>query len=158
MEQELYNLLSVIVSIVTLIFTVIGLYAVYIQIRKIRETAWSNTHSKLCDQSFELLRFFSDNPNCYDYLYKGKELDENSPDRVFILLATEALANFMEHIILQKDNLPTKQWDVWRRFVYTEFKCSIVVRNFILENREWYSLELLEIADECKILYSIKSK
>ena len=108
MSQESFNLLSVIVSIASLLVTLIGLYVVYIQIRKIRETIWSNTHSKLCDQSFELLRFFSENPKTYDYFYNKKILVQDEPDRIFILYATEALANFMEHLMLQKENLPDK--------------------------------------------------
>ena len=153
MSQESFNLLSVIVSIASLLVTLIGLYGVYIQIRKIRETIWSNTHSKLCDQSFELLRFFSENPKTYDYFYNKKILVQDEPDRIFILYATEALANFMEHLMLQKENLPDKQWEVWKRFIYTTFKSSVIIRTFIQDHREWYSTDLLAIADDCKILY-----
>ena len=153
MQQGSFNLLSGIISIAALLVTIVGLVAVYVQIKKIRETLWSNTHSKLCDQSFELLRFFSENPKTYDYFYNRKILEPYETDKIFILYATEALANFMEHLILQKENLPEKQWEVWKRFIYTTFKSSIIIRVFIQDHREWYSNDLLAIADECKILY-----
>ncbi|MEP6676466.1 MAG: hypothetical protein ABJA78_14995 [Ferruginibacter sp.] len=153
MPQESFNLLSVIISVTSLLITLVGLYALYFQIKKIRESAWSNTHSKLCDQSFELLRFFSANPKTYDYFYNKKELDEKEPDRIFILYATEALANFMEHLVLQKESLPVKQWEVWKRFIYTTFEASLIIRSFIMEHKEWYSSGLIAIAEECAILY-----
>ena len=154
MDQNTYNYLSFVVSVVSLVVAAIGLFAVYIQVRKIKDATWSNTNSKLCDQSFELLKFFSQFPECYDYFYLKKPLSQDMPNRIQVLFAAEALANFMEHLILQKDNLPPKQWDVWRRFIYTSFKSSVVIGAFIQNNREWYSQELLTIADECKLLYN----
>ncbi len=153
MEQNAFNLLSAVIAIISLLITMIGLYAVYLQIQKLRESVWSNTHSKLCDQSFELLKFFSENPNTYAYFYERKVLEENAPDRIFILYASEALANFLEHLILQKENLPLKQWQVWERFIYTTFRASAVIGVFIRSNSEWYSKELLMIAEECELRY-----
>jgi hypothetical protein len=153
MNQDAFNLFSSVISIITLVITIIGLYAVYFQIRKLTETTWSNTHSKLADQSFELLKFMADYPDTYDYFYKKKLLDDKSDNRTIVLYIAEALANFMEHLVLQKENLPEKQWEVWERFIYTTFKTSIVVRNFVQENREWYSSDLLVIADKSKVLY-----
>lgn len=153
MDQAVYNSLSIYLSVITLVITIGGLYAVYFQIKKIKEAAWSNTHSKLCDQSFELLKFFSERPYTYDYFYNSKELSENDKHRVDVLYATEALANFLEHLVLQKDNLPLKQWQVWERFIYTTFKTSKVVSVFIRNHREWYSEYLLTIVDKCELLY-----
>lgn len=153
MNQENYNLITAIVAILTLMVTIVGLYAVYFQILKIRETTWSTTHSKLTDQSFELLKFMSEHPDTYDYFYKKKLLDDQSANKIIVLYIAEALANFIEHLVLQRNNMPEKQWEVWNRFIYTTFKLSIVVREFVQENREWYSSELSTIADECKVLY-----
>lgn len=153
MSQENFNFFSAVIAVISLIVTIVGLYAVYMQLKKIKETTWSNTHSKLADQSFELLKLLSDHPNTYDYFYHKKPLENNAPEKIIVLYLAEALTNFMEHLILQKPNLPQKQWEVWRRFIYTTFKSSVVLRNFIQENREWYSEDLLKIADDCKILY-----
>ena len=153
MEQETYNLLTAFTGIVALIVTIAGLYGLYIQIRKLRESVWSATHSKLCDQSLELLKFFSTIPGSYDYFYHKKTLTEDAAEKASILYATEALANFLEQLVLQKKNLPAKQWDVWERFIHTTFKYSVVVMDFIQQNREWYSTELLIIADDCKFKY-----
>ncbi|CAN5421367.1 hypothetical protein BH09BAC1_BH09BAC1_00750 [soil metagenome] len=149
MAQDAYNLASFILSIVTLLATVIGLLAVYIQIQKVKESLWSNVHSKLCDQSFELIKFFSENPNTYDYFYHNKRLDEKETEKVKILYATEIMANFLEHLLLQKENLPKKQWLVWERFIASTLSSSIIVCQFVQGKKEWYSSDLLAIVDKC---------
>lgn len=158
MDQPTFNLFYAILSCISLVATIGGLYAVYIQIVKIKETTWSNTHNKLADQSLELLKFLSQNPSTYEYFYKNKPLEQESTDKYIVLFAAEALSNFMENLLLQKNNLPDKQWAVWNRFIYTTFEYSIVVRNFIQENREWYCPELLEIADKCEALFKTRSQ
>lgn len=136
MKQDTYNLISTIISIASFVLTIAGLFIVYVQIVKIKESTWSNTHSNLCNESFELLKFFSEHPETYDYFYKRKVLEDKAKDKVIILYATEALANFLEHLTLQKGNLPARQWEVWKRFIYSTFKLSVLVRTFIQDNRD----------------------
>ncbi len=133
----------------SLVVTAVGLYAVYIQIKKVREAVWGETNGRLCDQSLELLRFLAEKPETYDYFYGGKELEEDHPNRVFILYASEAIANFLEHLALQRGNLPGQQWDTWRRFIRSTYDGSPAVRDFFKRHREWYSDELLSILDTC---------
>jgi len=134
----------------SLFVTAVGLYAVYLQIRKLRDAIWGETHGRLCDQSLELLRFLAEMPQTYDYFYTGKELENDNPDRVFVLYASEALVNFLEHLVLQRQNLPERQWATWRQFICSKYDGSPVVRAFIKEHRDWYSVELTAIADECE--------
>ena len=96
-------------SVCSFLITGIGLYAVFLQIRKLRLALWSDTNGKLCDQSLELIRFLAEKPNTYDYFYLNKPLDESDPDKAFVLYGAEALTNFMEHLVLQKDSLPPPQ-------------------------------------------------
>jgi hypothetical protein len=138
------------VSVGSLVVTAIGLYAVYVQIRKLREAVWGDTHGKLCDESLELLKFLAEKPQTYDYFYKGKELEPDHPDRVFVLYASEALVNFLEHLVLQKRNLPEPQWATWRRFICSTYESSPTVRSFLKERRDWYSEDLTAITDECE--------
>jgi len=132
----------------SLVVTGIGLCAVYVQLKKVRESVWGDTHGRLCEQSIELLRFLAEKRETYDYIYAGKELEPKNPDRVHVLFVTEAIVNFLEHLVLQKDNLPEKQWMTWRRFIVSTYAGSPVIRDFITSHREWYSEDLLLIANE----------
>lgn len=138
-----------ITAVASLIVMTVGLCFVYVQLRKLREALWSDTQSRLCDQSLEILRFLAEKPETYDYFYNGKPLTDAEPNRVFILYAAEALANFMEHLVLQKQNLPERQWLVWRRFICSTYEGSSALQEFFSHHRTWYSGELLIIVDEC---------
>jgi hypothetical protein len=130
-----------ITSVATLLVTSIGLAAVYVQIAKIRNSIWGDTHGRLCDQSLEILRFLAEEPNAYDYFYSRKVLEDNGDTelRIFTLYAAEAIANFLEHITLQQVNLPAEQWRTWQRFVISTYERSLVVQEFIEDHHEWYS-------------------
>jgi hypothetical protein len=142
------DVVAALTGVGSLLITTIGLIFVYVQIRKLRQGLWSDTQSRLCDQSLELIRFLAEKPETYDYFYQGKPLAEDEPNRVFIFYAAEALANFMEHLVLQKRNLPEQQWQVWHRFICSTYEGSSALQEFFLHHRTWYSPELLAIIDE----------
>src|SRR6476659_8876519 len=98
-------------AVLSLFVTGGGLVAVFIQIRKLREAVWGETNGRLCDQSLELLRFLAEKPDTYDFFYRGIEAGDDHPDRVFILYASETIANFIEHVALQKPTLNPGQCD-----------------------------------------------
>jgi hypothetical protein len=150
MSTEIYNSWSIALAAISLLVTALGLGGAYIQIKKLQESAWSNMHSKLCDQSFELLKFLSETPGTYDYFYNKKPLQPDEPGHAMVLYQAEALANFLEHLILQQDQLPEKQWEVWQRFISGTFDASVVVCQFITEHSDWYSPDLVGIARKCQ--------
>ncbi len=136
-------------SVGSLLVTGIGLCAVFIQLQKLRLALWSDTQGRLCDQTLEIIRFLAEKPETYDYFYRNKALEENDPNEVYILYAAEALATLMEHLTLQKANLPKPQWAVWQRFIVSQYENSSVIRDFIQSHRSWYASELLSIVDDC---------
>lgn len=136
-------------AVASLLVTASGLIAVFVQVRDVRRTLSSNTQSKLCDQSFDILRYLTDHPITYDYFYNGKLLDENDPNKVVVLYAAETLANFMEHLILQEENLPKQQWKVWQRFIRNTYENAPALQTFIKTHREWYADDLIKIVEEC---------
>jgi hypothetical protein len=83
------------------------------------------------------------------HIYAGHELESENPDRIRILYVIEAIANFLEHLVLQKPNLPKRQWTTWLRFIRSTYESSPAIREFIKSRRDWYSEELLSILDEC---------
>lgn len=139
-----YNFWEIILSSASLIFTIIGLIFVFIQIRKLKHSIWNTTHAALFSQSLELLKFLNEKSLSYQYFYENKELPKEAEEKVYILYAAKALANFLEQLLLQKDNLPKQQWRVWKKYIGSSLQCSQVLQDFILEKKEWYSKELLD--------------
>jgi hypothetical protein len=132
----------------SLLVTAIGLIALYIQIKKLRDAIWGDTNGRLCEQSFELLKFLAEKPETYDYFYVGKPLEDDHPNKVFILYACEAMANFLEHVVLQRGNLPKHQWVAWSRYIRSTYEASPAIREFIEINRDWYSDDLIKLIAE----------
>ena len=106
MDRPWTEVVEAVGSIGTLLVTAAGLFAVYVQIRKLQRSVWGETHGKLCDQSLDILKFLAEKPSAYPYFYLGKELPQDEPDRVFILYVSEAIANFLEHLVLQRKTSP----------------------------------------------------
>ena len=133
------------ISLGTLIVTVIGLVLVYFQLRGLTESIRGDTQGKLCDQSIEIIKMLADNPQTYEYFYENKELEEGSPDKVFVRYASEAIAVFVEHLVTQRRNMPSEQWHSWHRFICSTYRSSPVLREFFAEHSDWFSDELLNI-------------
>ncbi|MGH6817403.1 MAG: hypothetical protein ACREC1_01365 [Methylovirgula sp.] len=105
-----------------------GTFFVWRQIKHIERTIHSTTHERLTAESFELLKFLASVPDTYAYFYEGQPLGPEDAHREFILYATEAIVNYMEHIVAQKPNMNAEDWDVWKRFIEDAFKRAPVVR------------------------------
>jgi hypothetical protein len=141
---------SAVAAILSLIAITAGsLGLLWYQLLKLEQATWGDTHSKLYEHSLELLRFLAEKPETYDYFYNGKELAKDDPNRIFVLYASEALANFCEELVLLKDKLPKKQWEVWHRFICDTYESSPPVRDFMKDHQHWYSAELKSITDKC---------
>jgi hypothetical protein len=136
-------------ALLSLLVTAIGLFFLWYQLKKLEQATWGDTHSKVCDHSLELLRFLAEKPETYDYFYKDKELAKDDANRVLVLYASEAMTNFFEVLVLLKDNLPRKQWEVWHKFICSRYESSPPVRDFIRDHQNWYSAEVKSIADQC---------
>jgi hypothetical protein len=125
-----------------------GIFFVRQQLRQVERTIRGDTHERLTTESFEVLKFLAIQPDSYPYFYEGKKLEENYTHRVFILYAAEMLANYLEHVILQKPNMKAADWAVWKRFLCDSLKLAPTVRQQLLGPRKlWYTAELVLLAE-----------
>jgi hypothetical protein len=140
-----------IAACISVIIAIVGLVFVIVQLRQVKRAIRGNTNEMLSSQSVEILRFFAERPAIYDHFYSNKgvgqkDIDEgDSQRRVDLLCATELMANYMEHICLQKDNLPPKAWLSWRKFVLDIYQNSPVVRDFLQAHTDWYASDILDL-------------
>ena len=131
----------------TMLVAIGGIFFVLRQIKQVERTIRGTTHERLTAESFELLRFLASVPDTYAYFYEGKPLGADDENREFILYATEALVNYMDHVIAEKPNMNAKDWIVWKRFVEDTCRRAPVVRAHLNQNGAWYSPELTAILD-----------
>jgi hypothetical protein len=120
----------------------LGCLSAYSIWRTLKEMSLANQASiseRLASQSFEILRYIADDPQLYEYFYKNKELVDKGPTGTKVLCWAEIMANFLEHIFLQRPSLPDASQEAWMRYVQDHYAASRVVRDFVTEHRRWYA-------------------
>lgn len=132
----------------SLIVTVLGFVFVLYQLKQVDRTIRGETNASLCQQSIEVLNAMMSKKDCYPYFYDGKELAEDSPNRVEILILTEMVVNYLDLVALQKDNLPENVWARWRNFILDTVSFSPVVKQHLKKYHNWYSDELNQIINQ----------
>jgi hypothetical protein len=130
-------------SVATALITFGGILFVLWQIKQVDRGIRSNTNERLMNESLEILRFLAENPGNYDYFYNGKELPKEADEA--LKYATEMVANYMEHVVLQTETLPTDVREGWKKFVKDSYARSSVVREHLKKFADWYDPRLREL-------------
>ena len=134
-------------AIATVAVATAGILYVVRQIKQVERTIVGATYERLTAESIEILRFLAEEPASYPYFYEGKELEENSPHRVFVLYAVEAIANYLEHVCLQSINMTKGDWRVWDDFLVDTLRNSPTIRNHLKRRKNWYMEFLVEVSE-----------
>jgi hypothetical protein len=126
----------------------LGCLSAYSIWRSLKEMSLANQASvseRLASQSIEILKYIADDPQLYEYFYKNKPLVVETPTRTKVLCYAEIMANFLEHIFLQRPSFASQ--DAWMRYVGDHYSPSRVVREFVTEHRHWYADAFLNFID-----------
>ena len=132
------------------IVILLGSISAYSIWRTLKEMSLANQASvseRLASQSIEILKYIADDPQLYEYFYKNKPLVVETPTRTKVLCCAEIMANFLEHIFLQRPSLPSASQGAWMRYVRDHYSASRVVREFVTEQRHWYADAFLNFID-----------
>ncbi len=128
----------------------LGCLSAYSIWRTLKEMSLANQASisvRLASQSIEIPKYIADDPQLYEYFYKNKPLLVGTPTDTKVLCCTEIMANFLEHIFLQRPSLPVASQGAWMRYVRDHYSASRVVREFVTEHRHWYAAAFLNFVD-----------
>ena len=132
------------------IVILLGSTSAYSIWRTLKEMSLANQASvseRLASQSIEILKYIADDPRLYEYFYKNKPLVGETPTRTKVLCCAEIMANFLEHIFLQRPSIPVASQEAWMRYVRDHYSASHVVREFVTEHRHWYADAFLNFLD-----------
>jgi hypothetical protein len=137
-------------SVATAVIALGGAWFVLRQIKQVDRGIRSNTNERLMTESLDILRFLAEHPGNYEYFYNGqeppKEIDE------VLKYATEMIANYMEHVVLQNETLPGDVQESWKTFVRDSYARSPVVREHLRKFADWYDPRLLKLVGEVQAL------
>ncbi|NBV14793.1 MAG: hypothetical protein EBS07_12125 [Sphingobacteriia bacterium] len=140
--------LETVLSLISILVNIVGFYFVIRQITQQALATRGETYTSLCGLSYEILKMISDNPYLYDYFYNNKKLETDSEHRVQVLMCCEMIANYCDNVNLQRENIPDAVWLRWKNFIKGQLEISTELKSFMLEYKDWYSAEMIEILDE----------
>jgi hypothetical protein len=86
-------------------------------------------------RAFEIIKYLADDPLLYEYFFENKRLSGGSPERPKVLCCAEMMANFLEHIVLQRPSPPSASKEAWMLNVRDHYYASGVVGNSLAS--EW---------------------
>lgn len=130
-------------SIGTFAVAVIGFPVLILQLRQIERATRGNTHSSLFAQSFETMKLIFGNPEFSPYIYADKELPQDDPHFFALKALVEIIADFLEHVALQKANLPKEVWMHWKEYIISMHRSCPLLREHFRQHADWYSESIL---------------
>jgi hypothetical protein len=142
------DIMQALATLGVLLVTLAGFLFVIRQVRQIERTIRKDTNTSLCAQSIEILKEMAKCPQCYPCCYENAPLPEDEKVRVEVLCICEMIANYLDNVALQHDNLPQPVWERWRSFIRDTLAGSQVIQEHFRKFRNWYSPELIAYIDE----------
>lgn len=128
-----------------LLITCGGFIFVYLQIRQIERSIRSDTYSKIFAQAFEVAKILAERSALRPYFYDNVDPQLRSSDISEVNAIAEIVADLLEHITYQRNNLPPESWVKWVNFIQSMYRTSPVLRSHLERNSSWYIQEFLDL-------------
>jgi hypothetical protein len=132
-------------GVATLATAIVGVVLGLGQLKQLSASARSDTNQRLTTESFDVLRFLADYEGTYEYFYNSKEPEEVVHER--LKYATEMLANYLEHVVLQLNTLPIKSQESWKKLTRDTYSHSPLLREHLRKYKAWYDESLYDVVE-----------
>jgi hypothetical protein len=130
-------------SAAALLVAIFGFGLLIHQIRQLERAIRGDTHAQLYEKAFQIMTLLAAHPDLRPYFYGNKVLRGKDPKQNEVMCAAEIVANFMEFVALQRQNLPKSVWERWATYIKDRYHTSKVLRDYFVVNRNWYADEIL---------------
>lgn len=136
------DVLQALASVGGLAIAAIGFWFVIVQLRQVRTSIESDTHSKLYVEDFEYTKILFEHPEFQKYFRASAEIQADHPSYAQIEQLAELICTHFEHVVLQMENLPEHIRPRWLDYMRSIFSTSPILRVHLRSNRQWYSERL----------------
>lgn len=130
MDVEIFN-------IVTLLISVISLFAVIYQNHNLKQTINSQIYQNFVANSLEIDRILIEKPWLRKYVYYGEPVNEETENLDEILSFVELIIDISENIEVYKNFIPKSRKKGWSRFV-DDMKSTPAYKFYMEKNHNWY--------------------
>jgi hypothetical protein len=132
---------------ITVLLGGVSAYCIWRPLTALALAGQANANERLASQSIEISKYIADDPLLYEYFYENKPPLDERPERAKVLCCAEIVANFLEHIVLQRPSLPRTSREAWMLYVRDHYNGSSVVREFVTHHRDWYADVFVKFVD-----------
>lgn len=144
------DVVQAIAAIGSLLIAVVGFLILIFQIKQLERAIRGDTQSGLYAHTFEIMKFIADSPQIRPYFYDGKELRAGDESYDLVMTATEIVADFFEHVVLQKANLPDEVWQKWCLQIQKTYSNSPALQEYYAKNKLAYSMDVVSLCEQSK--------
>ena len=123
-----------IATVVGVCIALVGVPIFIHQVRQLERSIRGDTHEKLYAHSAILMQLVFDNPELRPFVWGNVEIPADHPLTPRAQTLVEMYAQFVEHIVLQRPNMPPDLWPPWSKYVDAILETSPSLRKYI---RTW---------------------
>lgn len=102
---------------VTVLLNGFSAFYIWRQLKILALAGQAQVSENLASKSIDILRHLAGTSHHYEYFYENRPFQGDGPDRTYVLCSAEIVANFLEHIVLQRDSLPLSSREAWLQYV-----------------------------------------
>lgn len=131
-------------SIIGSIVAVVGLPVLIYQIVQLRQTIRAEAHGKVYENSLEVQKLLLDNPEFRPFFYEGATMEPTDERYPRLLAMAEIFTDYLEHIALQRENVPDEVKTAWDGYARFFLESSPIIRSFVAQHRSSYCRSFLD--------------
>jgi hypothetical protein len=140
---EWFTLLQAIGSLLAVAVAVGGFIFVHRQLQQVRAAISRDALESLYARNHDIHRVIVDHPNLRPYFYDKKCIASTDEHYGIIMTICEMVVDFYEGVSLQREHMPQDLVESWQRYCRDLCVRSPALQEYLRENRQWYSEELL---------------
>lgn len=131
--------IQTVVAVAGLVLALVGLPALFLQVRDLRQSIQSQAHAAMYAQSADFRSHLVQFPHLRRYLFDGVEIRPDHADHDRVATLAEIFLNCLEHVAVMGDSFGRHNRAALDRFCRTSLANGPILRQRLLENRDAYS-------------------
>jgi hypothetical protein len=136
------NILNSIVSLGGLFIAFSGFILIYKQLSKLNSTLINDAQGRLFVQNGEIRKLLVEKPYMRKYFFNSEKISTDHDNYSEVRTLAEMYANYMEHLVLQENNVNPNDWGLWTGIIRDIYSTSPILQEVITEKPKWFSHSL----------------
>ena len=130
---------SAIASAVGTLISALGVIFIFFQVRHFKRQITGSACAALYDQMLQIDRYFAEHPEMKAYIYSEKPIKSGDSTYHAVSSIAEMMVDLMEHLLVQKENLPPSVYLAWLNYMGHLYDHSPIIREHMTVSGVWGS-------------------